>query len=263
MKVCVLGAKGFIGSNIVKHFKDFYEVVPVTRETLNLLDPLEVRKYLKENAFDVIIGAFSAYSENSALHDTRNNLGIFMNFFDNAHLFGKYINLGSGAEFDRNTNIDNACEDLIFKTIPSDSYGFGLNIRSRLCKLKDCFYTIRIFNCFGRGELSTRIFPRFLNRESTFTIHNDRYFDYFSIQDLLCLLKNCIENDWEIKDINAVYDQKLLISDVLRLFCNCNNLQEDFYVVSKSENNYTGSSSSLNKLHITLSGLKSGFERYL
>ena len=37
MKIAVLGANGFVGSSIVGNLSNKHEVVPVSRETLNLL----------------------------------------------------------------------------------------------------------------------------------------------------------------------------------------------------------------------------------
>lgn len=263
MKIAVIGARGFVGSSIYNFLRQKHDVIPVTRNVVDVLNSIEIRKFLQINSFDIIINAAATMKDAIALADTRNNLGLFMNFFDNRHLFKKFINLGSGAEFGKENDIDNAHEDSIFDVLPEDSYGFGQNIKSRLCKQTENFYTIRIFNCFGKGEISTRIFPRYLNRQGTFEIYNDRYFDYFSIQDLLAAVDHCINNTWNVKDVNAVYSQKVLISEALSLFCEANNLSEDFKVISSSQNNYTGNSKLLESLNITLSGLKLGFERYL
>ena len=182
MKIAILGTNGFVGSNISSYLDINHTVTNVTREPIDLLNSIAVKQFLKENLFDVVINCAAVMTNNETLHDTHNNLGMFMNFYNNSNLFGKFINTGSGAEFDRTTDINNASEFEIFSHLPSDSYGFGQNIKSRLCFEKDNFYTIRIFNCFGQREKETRLFPRLLSNQKI-TIH-DRYFDYFSISDL-------------------------------------------------------------------------------
>lgn len=259
MKIAVLGANGFVGSNVAKHLKQ-HSVFPITRNTLNLLNSTEVRDYLKSEKFDVIVNCAAVMTNNDSLHDARNNLGMFMNFYNNAELFGKFINTASGAEFDRETNIDNAEEQLIFDRMPADSYGWGQNIKSRLCAKTDNFYNIRIFNCFGYGEPSTRIFPKFLSN-GTVDVY-DRYFDYFNIRDLCNVISHCIENNWTVKDVNAVYSTKYKISEVLAMFCKINNLEPNFKVVGVNNNNYTGSDSLLKTLNIELSGLENGLLAY-
>lgn len=261
MKIAVLGANGFVGSSLTESLSKKHIVSPVTRHTIDLLDPSAVKQYLEEKQFDVIVNCAAVMTNDESLNDARNNLGMFMNFYNNSHLFGKFINTGSGAEFDRSTNIDCIPENDLVKYMPKDSYGWGQNIKSRLCLEKDNFYTIRIFNCFGRGEIATRIFPSFLNNGSM-EISNDRYFDYFSVQDLKTLVSHCVETDWSIKDVNAVYHKKYKISEVLGKFCELNNLEPNFKVVSTSDNNYTGKDVGLEVLGIPLTGLDYGLKNY-
>jgi GDP-L-fucose synthase len=262
MRIAVLGAKGFVGRSLAGYLLHNHHVTPVTRDSLDMLDPIAVAKFLQANTFDVIVNCAAVMSNDETLHDARNNLGIFMNFYNNRTMFGKFINTASGAEFDRTTNIDRALESDIFKCMPKDSYGWGQNIKARLCAQTDNFYNIRIFNCFGPGELETRLFSRFL-KQGQLEISNDRYFDYFSIEDLCRVVEHCVEHNWPINDVNAVYENKIKISEALNLFCKVRNLEPNFKVNSTSFNNYTGSSLSLKTLGIELSGIKKGFEDYI
>lgn len=262
MKIAVLGARGFVGRNIAEHFLHNHTVIPVTRDTLDLLNSQSVKSFLKREKFDVIVNCASTMTDDYSVIDARNNLGMFMNFYHNSDLFGKFINTGSGAEFDRTTNIENALEDQIFDCVPKDSYGWGQNVKARLCARTDKFYNIRIFNCFGMGEIPTRIFPRFL-KQGSLEISNDRYFDYFSVQDLKRVVEHCIDNNWTVKDVNAVYEHKIKISQALQLFCETRNLDSNFTVLSESSNNYTGSGLLLKTLQIKLDGLEQGFKEYI
>jgi nucleoside-diphosphate-sugar epimerase len=212
MKIAVLGTRGFVGRHIFEYLNQSHIVTGVTRDNLDMLDPLAVNEFLQAGRYDVIVNCAAVMTDNSTLYDARNNLGLFMNFYNKSKLFGKFINLASGAEYDRTQDINQITEELIFDRVPEDSYGWGQNIKSRLCAEKDGFYNIRIFNCFGAGESNTRIFPRYLNRQKTFEIINDRQFDYFSIQDLSTVVQDCIEKDWAINDINAVYTEKYKIA---------------------------------------------------
>ena len=262
MKIAVLGARGFVGRNTADHLSKSHKVTYVTRDLIDLLDSVAVRDFLKENLFDVVVNCASIMTDNDSIVDARNNLGMFINCYDNAQYYGKFINTGSGAELDREHDLWLADESLLFDRMPKDSYGWGQNVKSRLCYHKENFYTIRIFNCFGQGEIPTRIFPRMLNVGSL-DISNDRYFDYFSIQDLCKVVDHCIDNDWTVKDVNAVYKDKVKISQALDLFCRVNDLDSNFTVISTGENNYTGSSQRLYSLGIKLDGLENGFREYL
>lgn len=262
MKIAVLGSRGFIGSNLSSYLKDYYKVFDITRDTVNLLDPRQVKDLLRENKFDVVLNCAAKMTNDATLDDARNNLGMFMNFYENSHYFGKFINTGSGAEFDRTKNINLKLEEELFNEMPLDSYGWGQNLKSRLCYDKDNFYTIRIFNCFGKGEPEGRIFPRYLSKSETIKITNDRYFDYFGIQDLCTVIKSCIEDSWDFKDVNAVYEDKYKISEVLSKFCEFNGLDKDFEICSVSNNNYTGNFEKLKSLNLPLLGLNTALKNY-
>jgi GDP-L-fucose synthase len=263
VKIALLGSNGFIGSTLRNFLMPDYEVVPVTREVVNLLDSAEVKRFLQLHQFDVIVnGASSFFPDQTLLTDARNNLGIFMNFYNNSDLFGKIINLGSGAEFDIGQPIDSAPESLIFERLPQDSYGFGHNIRSRLCNQKSGFYTLRIFGCFGPGEVAKRLLPRFLASEKEFTLEQDRYFDYISVQDLCTIVKSFVDNDHEISDVNCVYQDKIKLSAFLDQFKTIHAIDKKIHVASTRGNNYTGNSQNLTTLGIKLDGLNPGLKNY-
>ena len=262
MKIAIIGARGFVGKSLLDYLSADYQVTGITRDILDILNPSKVEDFLKANRYDVIVNAAATMAGDTGLEDTRNNLGLFMNFHNCRSLFGKFINLGSGAEFDRTRSIDSASPEDVFKVMPIDSYGFGQNMKSRICQATDNFYTIRIFNCFGAGEIATRLFPKYLKSEH-FAISNDRYFDYFSIQDLCSVVEHCVNNTWTIKDINAVYTDKYKISEVLGKFCTLNNLEPKFTVDSTSPNNYTGNGNPLSSLLIKLNGLEHGLKNYV
>jgi GDP-L-fucose synthase len=262
MKIAVLGANGFVGRNLANYLEQSHEVVRVTRQTLDLMDPVAVHVFLKENIFDIVLNCAAVMTDNDSLHDARNNLGLFMNFYANSNFFKKFINMASGAEFDRTDSIDFAPEGLIFSRQPKDSYGWGQNIKARMCAQSMNYYNIRIFNCFGPDEQPTRLLSKY-NREGQIEISNDRYFDYFSIWDLQKVVQHCIENDWPINDVNAVYEDKYKISEVIIKYDRIHNRLPKLEIISTSENNYTGDSTALYSLGIELDGLEKGLEQYV
>lgn len=254
MKIAVLGSNGFVGSSLSQALRPKHTITDVSRQTLDLLDATDVVEWLEKNKFDVIINA-AAVMQNTAT-DTHNNLGLFINFFNASHLFGRFINLGSGAEFDRRHSIDNAAEDDIFTVLPADSYGFGQNIKSRLCHERDNFYTLRIFNCFGTHEADTRILKR-----PEFKI-TDRYFDYFGIDDLITVVEYYLTADNPPKDINCVYDNKIKVSDFVKLYCKIKNDDRDIEIVANIDINYTGRAKNLSKLKLNLLGVEKCLMNY-
>lgn len=263
MKIAILGANGFIGSSLSTYLSRTHQVVPVTRAMVDLTNSLQVRDLLKQNMFDVVIHcAASKMLDQSLITDTRNNLGSFINLYNNSDLFGKLINFGTGAEFVIDTDIIEAREETIFDVMPTESYGFGHNMKSRLCHEKDNFYTLRIFGCFGLREISKRLIPKFIASKEEFNLELDRYFDYFSIQDLCAVTDSFIGNNHIVRDVNCVYNTKLKVSEILNKFKELHNINTKINVVSTSPINYTGSSQRIDSLGISLKGLDNGILKY-
>lgn len=262
MKIAVLGANGFVGQHLVKYLSVQHRVIPVVRSTVDLLNYQQTKQFLEYNKFDSVVNAATSHTDDSALTDTRTNLAMFMNFYHCANLFGQYINLASGAEFDRETNINQANEIDIFQKIPKDSYGFGHNIISRLCYDRDNFDTLRIFGCFGNKEKSTRLIPRILSSVGHFYINNDRYFDYISIEDFCSIVDCVIQQRPKNKDSNCVYQNKMKLSEFARTFIETRGLKIELVVQSFSELNYTGNSERIGSLGINLKGIEYGIQNY-
>lgn len=260
MKIAIIGANGFVGSRLFRYFTPKYFVTPITRQTVDLLDYYQLQSYLINHKFDCVI--LSASTMNNDSSDIRNNIGLITNLALNRDKFGKLINLASGAEYDRQRDINNFDETELLNSLPTDYYGLSQNLRSRICLSTPNFYNLRIFNCFGLDEIKTRIFPKFILAENEFTIYNDRYFDYFSIQDLGIVIDHYICNDKIYKDINCVYKEKYLISEVLAKFKEIHKISTLINVSNTVSNNYTGDGTKLANLHLDIAGLEYGLKNY-
>ena len=55
MKILVTGGSGFIGRNIIPILSKEHEILSPERKNLNLLDSFQVKKYIKEKEFDIIL----------------------------------------------------------------------------------------------------------------------------------------------------------------------------------------------------------------
>ena len=260
MKIAVLGARGFLGSYLWNYLVDKnYEVIPVTRDNVNLNDYWAVDQWLCQYQPDVVIncaisgGGIKVNDINYG--DVQQNLGVFLNFYNNPQV-RKYINIGSGAEFDRNRNIINCYEEDIKSMTPIDSYGYSKNIISRMCLGKSNFYTLRLFGCFDQSEPDIRLFKRFL-ADKQLPI-DDKYFDFISAADFAKIVEFYCDRNVLPKDINCVYTQKRLLSEMLQLL----DPSVTINVTGSRGLSYTGSGIKLNKLGVDLDGLEKGIKSY-
>lgn len=258
MKIAVLGGSGFIGSVIVNYFTSKnYQVLSVGRADVTLTDYDSVASWLKTNRPDAIINCATSGGKqrmgDALLSDVQNNVSLFLNFLHNSKYFDKFINIGSGAEFDWLTNIDLAKEEDIMRVYPLDGYGYSKNVIARLCLTHPKFYTVRLFGCFDSREPDFRLFKKFIRGEAL-TL-SDRQFDYISSQDFNRVLEYHLNNHVVYKDINCVYEKKYYLSEILSNF-------RSVVIDTINEKNYTGDGSKLASLGIPLLGLEKSIKEY-
>lgn len=263
MKIAVLGAKGFLGSYLVGSLVHNHHVVPVTRDTLSLESYQAVDKWLTEVKPDVIVNCAMSASGNKVndinYSDVQRDYAIFLNFYNNPKT-PKYINIGSGAEFDRRSNIANCQEQDILYAKPLESYGYTKNIIARSVLNRDNFYTLRLFGCFDGTELSTRLFAKFFAQKKIEV--QDRYFDYISASDFARVVEYVAVNQVSVKDINCVYPDKRLLSDQLKMFAQYHIPSADIKHSHEINAAYTGDGNVLKNLGIPLQGLEQGIKDY-
>lgn len=265
-KIAVLGSNGFLGQYLTNRLvEDDYDVLPVNRQMLDLLNYNEVKNWLETNRPNIVINCAVAvnksnYSEMDSQH-FQNNIGIFMNFYNNSNLFDKFINIGTGAEFDLSRNIYNVKEIEIFNSYPTDSYGYSKNLMARLVLEKDNFYTLRLFGCFDSSEESFRLLKRFVNKQVS--ILDNKLFDYISASDFYKIVKFYIETRSLERDINCVYHEKTDLYSLLFHFSEIHNIvYNKKMMITYGNNNYCGNGEELKKLKLPLDGLIKGLKEY-
>ena len=257
MRVAVLGANGFLGKFITGQLTEkSYDVYPVTRKDVDLTNFFAVTQWLEDVEPYAIINCATAANisiDTCSYSDIQNNLNIFLNFYNNGANFAKFINVGSGAEFDRRTNINNVKESEVLLAHPVDSYGYSKNLMSRLSMQHDKFYTLRLFGCFHPTEPAFRLFNQVAKGNNIKVI--DRQFDYFSARDFIVVLEHYLNNNEYFKDVNCVYEEKLYLSQVL-------NKIRPIEITGTSELNYTGNGHALAGLNLSLLGLEESIKEY-
>jgi len=158
MKILITGGNGNIAKMINKNLSNKYEIVNLSRTDLNVLSFEEVKKYIENNNFDIlvhtaILGGRRTKEENGDV--THKNLLMLENLLYFADRFKMIINFDSAAIYDRNTDILNRKEEDL-STIPTDYYGFSKYVIYKRTLQYENVFNFRIFNIFHPNEEEDR-----------------------------------------------------------------------------------------------------------
>ena len=193
-KILITGTNGYIGKSLCYGLND-YNITGINRSICNLTNADEVRNFLKDKYFDVVIHCAVAGGSRLRKEDRevfKDNLRMFENLSFNKEHYGKLIHFGSGAQF----------------VHPLTNYGHSKKIIADMIEEKENFYNLIIWGLFDENELETRFIKsnviKCMNNEPM-VIHKDKYMDFFHMKDLIELVKVYINNDNYPKSIECKY----------------------------------------------------------
>lgn len=267
MNILVTGANGFIGSNIIKEFEHnkTYNIFKITRKSLNLLCQSDVQLFVDNNSIDHIIHcAIEGGKRNIADNEqiVYNNIIMAQNLMS-CKIKGLFINIASGAEFDRRRDMFNVNESELYNSFPIDYYGVSKNIISKLTNSTDNGINLRLFGCFNYNEDSARMIRssllNYVNKQPI-VIHQDRYMDFLYVKDLYNLILKIIKNQY-IKDINVVYKEKYKLSDIANLINTLDNHKVPIIIQETQKGlGYCGNGDRFNHINFNKIGLYEGLK---
>jgi len=229
MKILVTGGEGFIGRNLKEQLAEEFEVHAPRVAELDLLNEKYVKDYLKGKSFDVVFHTATWNATRNSKKDLAktldHNLRMFFNLAKQGNHFGKMINLGSGAEYDKRIPLSKVKEDFFDARVPADDYGFSKYIIAKYIERADNIYNARLFAVFGKYE-DWEI--RFISNacckavyDLPITIKQNCFFDYVHIDDLVRIFKWFIKNTQREKAYNICGNQprdlKSLAQKVLKV----------------------------------------------
>ena len=268
INILVTGANGFIGSNIIKllsndtNFKFFNG----NRNSIDLYSTESIERYLDKNQIDTVIHCAIEGGSRLKTDDANtfyNNILIFENLYYCRNLLHKVINLASGAEFDRETDIHFINEENIFERIPKDYYGLSKNIIAKKALTANNFYNLRLFGCFDENELDSRFIKSCILKSrinETIIIHEDKIMYFFYIQDLISIVKYFLLVNPVYQDINLSYKNKYKLSEIAKKIINETNSKSNIITQDQNGLNYNGNFDKLLSLPIKLEGFENGLK---
>lgn len=180
MKIAVIGANGFIGRNVAKHFAN---TILITRKTMDISNNCQVETFFKSHPVDWIIHCAIEGGSRLKKDDkdvTYNNLKTYYSF---SRLGIPMVYFSSGASI----------------WMPDTPYGFSKKIIEEMNHPH--VKIIRIFGCYGPFEKETR-FTYAVFKLGYVSITNDRYFDFIHVKDLMYIIENTMKD----KNINGIID---------------------------------------------------------
>jgi GDP-L-fucose synthase len=203
----VTGGTGFIGKNVVEHFRKSATVIAPAHKELDLKSPGEVQAFLKGHDIDYVVHCASVGVSSTGLLQSGvdedivgTNVMMFSNLIDNARYYKRLITFGSGAEYDKRRPIVRVTEKELGASVPSDEYGFSKYTISKFIENDDRnSICLRLFGVFGKYEDYRR---RFISnaivnnlRKLPITIRQNVCFDYLYINDLMRILPHFFDNN--------------------------------------------------------------------
>jgi len=272
MNILITGGNGFIAKNIHRTLEDKHSIYLTNRQTLDVLDGNQVDRFFNDNQVDIVIHTAvsgGSRTKEDDVHSLINNLLMFDNLVQNRHKFGSLIHFGSGAEFDRSTDICSAKEN--DESCPIDYYGLSKKIIKRQIDKIEDFYNLRIFGCFGVDEADTRFIKsavRNVKEGKPIEIHQNRYMDFIYIEDLCKVVEYYVENITKkslAKDINLCYNTNKSLLDLANKINNFVGKSHDNVLVKQSGfyTEYTGDGSKMESLGLDFLGLDEGLKRVI
>jgi UDP-glucose 4-epimerase len=225
-KILLTGGAGFIGKNYIQQslVNKKAQVFSPTRQELDLQNTKEIDAYFQNKQFDTIIHAASVdVSRNKSVESLlslNDNLRMFCNVFKNYPNHGRFIQLGSGAEYGRPLRIKEIDESYLGRSIPEDSYGFSKLLASQIIeKLSPAkAVSLQLFGIFGPYEdyqcrFISNAIVRALFGMPILVLRNAE-FNYMYIKDFLRILDYFVEIPAEFSCYNITNGAPITLVEI-------------------------------------------------
>lgn len=257
MKILITGSNGVIGKFLSKKLKD-HDVYTPKRTCVDFTDKKHVDDFFNSHSkFDLVLHC--AIRGGDRLHKDSwdvldDNIKMYYNILSHKDNYTKFITFGSGAEM-----------------YMSDSpYGLSKRVIAKSMIDQPNFYNIRIFSLFGEGEIETRFIrsalTRYVNNEPI-DIHENKYIDFFYMEDLWTLVKYYIDTDNPPKEVDCCYNHNMMsLKKIAKIINTLGDHKVPINEPALYPTSYVGNKKVINSLPIELIGLEKAlkleYEKY-
>ena len=223
-KILITGAGGFIGRSLLEQLSSEYNILPVTRKEVDLLEQKQVETMFFHEDIDVVIHAATQNTlgrgKESEEQLLKNNLRMFLNLERCKSYYGKMFLIGSGAEYGKQQELSLVEEGMFGEKVPEDDYGLSKYIMSKISGSSDNIYNLRLFGIFGPYEnynyrfISNVICKALSGRD--IVIHQNALFDYLYIKDFCDIMRWFLEHEPKWKYYNICTGKRTELVSVAR-----------------------------------------------
>lgn len=205
MKILITGTDGYIGKSLCYGLKD-HNITGINRKICDLTNLKQVNNFFKNKHFDVVIhcaavGGSRLQKDNDKVFT--NNLRMFENLLLNKSSYKKFIHFGSGAQYTPNT-----------------PYGLSKKLIADMINETPNFYNIIIYGLFDENELNTRFIKANVRRcmnDEPMVIHQDKYMDFFHMEDLINVVNWYIHRDPHDKIFECIYEEVYRLTHIAEM----------------------------------------------
>ena len=271
MHILITGGNGNLATILKTSLSCLHNVEAPGRAEMNMLDLDNIKQYLQNKTFDVVIHTAikgGRRTRPDTHEDVYNNMLMLENLLWFKDKFKMILNMDSGAIYNRSEDMFKRKETDIH-SIPTDYYGFSKYMIYQRGLAFDNFFNMRIFNIFHELEEPDRFIARCINvanNGGALEIYENKYFDFFYKDDFVSVVKYYIDNvdnkEKLFKTLNISYEEKHTLADIAKMIIGDNAEKQIIVHNDKREHNYCGDNSLLKSMSIELVGLENAIQIY-
>jgi len=207
--ILITGGTGFIARNLKEYLDSKFKVFAPTHSELELLDESKVAKFILKNKIRQVIHCANIGGGRDTVgmpNVVYSNLRMFFSIVQNLDYLEKFIQIGSGAEYNMRNYKPKMTEDYFDKHIPSDDYGFAKYVCAKFIQNIDKACELRLFAVFGKYE---NVYIKFISNaivrnlfKLPIVIYQNVYFDFMYISDLVRIMEYFLTHTPQHKSYN-------------------------------------------------------------